>query len=137
MSYPSQFLSRFILPKSRYEFALKRKDFRVNFALNSGSLSSPSGAVPVYKPASIEQQLEKITGSFLNWSVSVKQKGPRDATVSLPRACQWFAEDFGDGSANDILNIVNRYLRGEKRDALRSLWREEKNWASFFRVPKS
>jgi hypothetical protein len=126
MSFPSQFLSRFILPKSQYRFALTRPDFRINFALNCGSLCMPSGAVPLYKPESIHERLDSVTRSFANWTVSVKQKGSRDISISLPRVCQWFAYDFGDGSASDVMKVIEPYLSKEKRNILNGMWNERR-----------
>jgi Protein of unknown function, DUF547 len=42
MSFPSQFLSRFVIPKSTYSTALSVVDSRINFALNCGSLRNLS-----------------------------------------------------------------------------------------------
>ena len=39
MNFPAQFLSKYVLPTSRYSFAMNISDPRVNFALNCGSLS--------------------------------------------------------------------------------------------------
>jgi len=126
MSPPSQLLSRFVIPKSNYVFSLATKDFRLNFALNCGSLSNPTGNVPVYVPSKVDIQLERTARLFLNRTVFVKPKGSRDANISLPRVCQWFSEDFGDGSANSILRIIAPFLEEEKQATLSTLWREKK-----------
>jgi hypothetical protein len=130
MSYPSQFLSRFILPKSQYHFALTRPDVRINFALNPGSLSTPTGAVPIYKADILNQQLDRVTRGFLQPTVSIKQRSssPRDVQIILPRICQWFAEDFGPhGSSSDILIAIEPYFEDEKRKALRPIWNTKRN----------
>ena len=128
MNYPSNFLSRFVLPKSQYHFALIRPDFRLNFALNSGSLSIPTSVVPVYKPSLLNEQLNSITKEFVGYTVHVKQKGKsNDVQISLPRVCQWFAEDFGpNGTASDIITVIEPYLSKEKRDTLRLIWNSKK-----------
>ncbi len=128
MSYPSQFLSRFILPKSHYHFALARPDIRINFALNPGSLSMPSGAVPVYRADLLSQQLDRTSRGFLESTVSVRQRSSRDVYIVLPRICQWFAEDFGpSGNASDILIAIESYISEEKRKALRVIWNSKRN----------
>ena len=128
MSYPSQFLSRFLLPKSQYKFALAKSDFRINFALNCGSLSIPSGTVPLYKSQLVHEQLDAAVKTFVNYTVSFTQKSSaRDISVSLPRVCQWFADDFGDGSVSDILKTLEPYLHDDKRQMLKLLWKERKN----------
>jgi len=127
MSYPSNFLSRFVLPKSQYHFALMRPDFRLNFALNSGSLSTPTSVVPVYKAAMLNQQLNAVTKEFVGYTVHVKQKSRNDVQISLPRVCQWFAEDFGsNASASDVVIAIEPYLSDEKSDILRLIWNSKK-----------
>eukprot|EP00536_Pseudo-nitzschia_multiseries_P005607 jgi/Psemu1/12964/gm1.12964_g len=127
MTFPSSFLSRFILPKSQYHFALVRPDFRLNFALNPGSLSVPTSAVPIYKAEMLNQQLNNITEEYLGYTVYVRPKGRSDVQITLPRVCQWFAEDFGpNASASDVVFAIEPFLGEEKKDALRSIWNSKK-----------
>jgi hypothetical protein len=114
MTYPSQFLSRFILPKSQFRFALAKPDFRINFALNCGSLSIPSSSVPIYKPELIEEQLDFVSSAFLDGTVTINQK-----TVTMPTLLKWFANDFGEGSISDIINLIEPLLSEEKRRTLK------------------
>jgi hypothetical protein len=127
MSSPSQFLSRFVLPKSHYLFALTRPDFRINFALNPGSMSMPSSSVPLYRPEQLNEQLDMVTRQFLDLTVAVKRKGSKDVSIVLPRICQWFDADFGpNGSASDVLVKIQPYLSKEKRDDLEAIWNPRK-----------
>jgi hypothetical protein len=126
MSYPSQFLSRFVVPKSQYKFALTKADIRVNFVLNCGSLSIPISSVPVYTPDKLGKQLDRVTRAFVAETVSVKPKGSKDVTISLPRICQWFADDFGDGSTSDILKAIEPFLDEDKKNCLNRLWNDKK-----------
>jgi hypothetical protein len=128
MSYPSQFLSRFILPKSQYVFAFSRSDFRINFALRAGSKSEPSFGVPVYKAETLKSQLDNVTRATVSELVSIKSKnGSRDVSITLPRVCQWFAEDFGPhGSASDVLMAIQPYISNEDAALLRSIWNGKK-----------
>jgi len=127
MSYPSILGSRFVVPKSRYHFALSRPDYRLNFALNSGSLSMPTSVVPVYKAELLNDQLNSVTKEFVGYTVHVKQKGRKDIQISLPRVCQWYEKDFGpNASASDVLYAIEPYLSDEKRDALRVIYNPKK-----------
>ena len=122
MNYPSQFVSRFVLPKSRFSFALTHADYRINFALNCGSLSNPAG-VPVYRAATLDQQLNDTCRTYLKVAEVVAQRR-NCLTVALPRICIWFAEDFGDGSSNAVLRCVEKFLEQPKRDMLSVYWDE-------------
>lgn len=124
MSYPSQFLSRFILPKSQFAFSLSRPDFRINFALRSGSKSEPTLGVPLYRAQTLNAQLDRVTREMIDKTVSIKSKnGGRDVFIILPRICQWFAEDFGpNGSASDVLIAIGPFINSEEENALRSIW---------------
>jgi Protein of unknown function, DUF547 len=127
MSNPSQFLSRFVLPKSHYLFASSKPDFRINFALNPGSLSMPSSRVPLYTPERLNEQLDIVTRDFVAPTVIIKLKGSKDVSITLPRVCQWFEKDFGDGqSASDVLVTIEPYLSQDKKDALQVIWNSKK-----------
>jgi len=126
MSFPSQFLSRFVVPKSHYQFALTKRDIRISFALNCSSYSIPMNTVPIYIPDTLDIQLDKTTRTFLAGTVVIKPKGSRDAAVLLPRVCQWFADDFGDGSAGDIIKTIQPYLGDDSKAILKRLWNERK-----------
>lgn len=115
MSYPTQFLSRFVLPKSTYDFAMTKRDFRINFALNCGSRSNPE-CVPVFKPTLLNQQLDDISRLYLEVA-KLKKRGNRDAEVILPRICLWFANDFGAGS-DDILEKIKPLLSSSIADSI-------------------
>jgi hypothetical protein len=125
MSYPSQFISKFVIPKSQFTFALRTVDFRINFALNCGSTSNP-GFVPVYKAISLDYQLDEATSAYLK-SVDVTSFKRSNVSVTLPRVCDWFAEDFGDGSSSSVLKIIERFLNEDDRALLGSCWDAEKS----------
>mmetsp|Transcript_47222 Transcript_47222/g.71426 ORF Transcript_47222/g.71426 Transcript_47222/m.71426 type:complete len:861 (+) Transcript_47222:24-2606(+) len=110
MSSPSQFVAKFVLPKSDYDFALKRSDYRINFALNCGSLSNPK-MVPVYRSETINEQLDATVRNYVKQSVKVKKNiGGGNVLVVLPRICYWYASDFGRGRAVDVVYLVKKYL---------------------------
>jgi len=125
MNYPSQFVSKFVIPKSWYRFALTRADCRLNFALNCGSDSCPS-SVPIYKKETYNEQLDaymKVYLKVVRFSISKRGK---QLTITLPKVCSWFAEDFG-GSLKDILQYLEPFLDDQKKTTLASFWSTEKN----------
>ena len=128
MSFPSQFISRFVLPKSQFRFALSKPDHRINFALNCGSMSNPSQSVPIFKPECLNQQLNHVSSAFLQTTVSVATRNAREILIYLPRICQWFANDFGDGSASDVIKAIEPFLSEKKRKILRhNFYKAQKN----------
>ena len=120
MNYPSQFVSKLVLPKSRFSFALTRPDYRINFALNSGSYSSPA-FVPIYKPATIDEQLAQSAKLYLQTFVRVTASKRSSVVISLPRVCQWFADDFGN-SSSQVLRELQQYLTSEQQELLSACW---------------
>lgn len=91
---PSHFTTKFAIPKSSYTFALQRSDFRINFALNCGSLSNPE-SVLVYNPNDLDHQLDSATRLYIQQSASFTCT-ERKCIATLPRICSWFSSDFGD-----------------------------------------
>ena len=123
MDYPSQFISRFVLPKSTYRFGLSRPDYRICFVLNSGSSSNPD-SVPVYTMSLLDQQLDEATRMYIQRSVQVRKSSRSGIVVTLPKVCQWFSGDIGDGSLNAILLMIQSFLDGERRALLASCYSE-------------
>lgn len=124
MSFPTQFLSRFVLPKSTYDFALKKSEPRITFALNCGSRSNPK-CVPVFLPTSLNQQLDDTTKLYLSAAVKVKQKGSKEVEVYLPRMCLWFSNDFGSSNEH-VLRRMKQFMTQEVRDFLNSCMLRER-----------
>jgi Protein of unknown function, DUF547 len=59
MSKPSSAIAQMLIPTSRYAFALNAKDYRLLWAINSGSVSSyPS--IPVFRPTTLDSQLDLL-----------------------------------------------------------------------------
>jgi hypothetical protein len=130
MSYPTQFISRFVIPKSKYSFGLAKPDYRINFALNCGSVSNPA-AVPIFDADDMDQQLEVVSRFFLDQQVTIKQRSAREIVIYLPRVCQWFSGDFGGGSNDDILRRIEHYLSEDKRRLLATCWIERGKRVNF------
>ena len=118
LSFPTQFLSRFVLPKSTYDFALKKADFRINFALNCGSMSNPK-CVPIFRAPLLNQQLDAVSRLYLSSATKLKKRGARDVDVFLPRICLWFSNDFGPRN-EDVLSKVKPFFSMEIEEFLDS-----------------
>ena len=116
MSAPANFLSKMVLPKSRYAFALATNDARINFALNVGSECNPP-CVVVYEPETLDAQLRWAATTFVRANVQACAcKGA--CTIALPKVFQWFAKDFGKGSAAECAQAAASFLEGEQRAQL-------------------
>ena len=109
-------MSRYVLPTSRYSFALNISDPRINFALNCGSKSNPP-SVPIYLVERLEQQLDLASVYYLQESVSVVPM-KRGVTVNLPHICMWYSNDFGRGRPVDVARFCAQYLTGDKQQLL-------------------
>lgn len=116
MSSPSHFISKFVLPKTEYNIALTKADFRLNFALNCGSVSNPS-TVPIYTVENLNEQLNLSTALYLATSVSVENFGKKGVVVTLPRICQWYESDFGKQNSK-ILQTLYPFFSEEVRFAI-------------------
>jgi len=121
MTSPAQMFSRFVIPKTRYQMALKTGDFRINFALNCGSLSSPS-KVLIYRPEELNEQLDAATRLYLKTSVTYRRTSAGDLEIKLPKICQWFAEDFGTSRQN-MLKLLVPFFDDDLRRQLENCWR--------------
>ena len=127
-SYPAQFFSKWVLPKTRYSFACTIKDERISFALNVGSMSNPS-SIPIYDQHRLNSQLDLVTKYFLQETVIVaadKSGKGRGVKVTLPTVQSWYANDFGKGRQIDLVSFAHSYLSGEKHTLL-TLALEESN----------
>lgn len=117
MSAPSQFLSRFAIPKSNYSrMALATKDCRINFALNCGSLSNPE-SIFIYSEKNLDDQLSSASRLYLQ-SVTATPKN-KDLIIQLPRICQWYRDDFGD-SDDELLRSIRDFLPDSVRQATKT-----------------
>eukprot|EP00612_Vaucheria_litorea_P000222 CAMPEP_0171453512 /NCGR_PEP_ID=MMETSP0945-20130129/1190_1 /TAXON_ID=109269 /ORGANISM="Vaucheria litorea, Strain CCMP2940" /LENGTH=602 /DNA_ID=CAMNT_0011978393 /DNA_START=35 /DNA_END=1844 /DNA_ORIENTATION=- len=116
MTRPRQFLAKYIFPSWKYSIALTIPEPRINFALSCGSLSGVS-FVPIYKPDSLDWQLEISSAYYLNSTVEVL---PSKLTVVLPKMLYWYRDDFG-ASFNQVLGSIARYLKANKRKELQHM----------------
>ena len=101
---------------------LTQGDFRLNFCINNGSRSLPK-YVPIYKPESLDRQLDEMTCMTLAETVEIDTNRK---TVILPKVCSWFLNDFvprkqlfnGPSTPADCLRVATNYLRGEDKYAV-------------------
>ncbi|GAX14092.1 hypothetical protein FisN_8Hh072 [Fistulifera solaris] len=114
MSAPSQFLSRFAIPKSDYgRLALNVKDWRINFALNCGSLSNPESII-IFNEKDLDSQLDAASRLYLECVTAARKS--KDLVIHLPRICQWYRDDFGE-SDEDLLKRIRECLPESVRQA--------------------
>jgi hypothetical protein len=118
MSYPSQFLSRFVIPKSPYRIAMTKADFRINFSLNCGSLSNPP-TIFIYRVDQLDRQLDAASKLYLQRVTGVRRSA-RDVFIQLPKLCQWYSNDFG--SHEQMITKIVPHLQPEVRQMLGSCW---------------
>jgi hypothetical protein len=118
MSYPSQFLSRFAIPKSKYQIAMTKADFRINFALNCGSVSNPP-TICIYRVDQLDRQLDAASDLYLQCVTAIRRSA-RDVFIQVPRLCQWFSNDFG--SQEEMITKIAPHLPAEARQMLASCW---------------
>lgn len=102
-------------------FALKHRDFRLNFCINNGSVSMP-GSVCIYKAEILDQQLDDMTALAITMALNVDMD---KRLVQLPVTCSWFASDFVSSgsvaSPTDCLRAVAMYCRLQDREKLDQL----------------
>lgn len=107
----------FPTPRSNFCFALQKPDFRLNFAINFGSPSTPA-EVPFYSVETVWEQLEEAARLYLQNNVAIKQR-KKEYVCVLPRLCQWYEADFGSTNYA-VLKTLEPYLNQQERKILRS-----------------
>ena len=114
MNSPSQLASRFVLPKSVYKHALKKADYRLNFALNCGSVSNPEH-IRVFHADSLDEELFEAMKDYL----VVAKVSSNGKAITLPKICQWYSSDFGRKHI-DVLRLCVPHLGESDRIRLSS-----------------
>jgi len=117
LSRPCKAFSKFVIPGTTYsELELHNPDFRINFALNCGSLSNPP-SVFVYTENELDLQLDAAVQMYL--SQVVVSKGKTSTSITLPRLCLWYRQDFNTkGSSNSMLQELYPYFSPETQKQL-------------------
>lgn len=91
------------------QLAVDTLDYRIHFALNCGAKSCPP--IAFYKEASLEQQLDLATLSFLEGESEFDDQKKEVHTTAL---FQWFLGDFGGISG--IKKIFKQHLHKDISD---------------------
>ena len=77
--------------KLEKKYQVDKLDYRIHFSLNCGAKSCPP--IFFYDPATIDEQLNKATKSYLTGDASYdKEKN----VLAVPILMSWFRGDFGD-----------------------------------------
>lgn len=81
------------------------KDARHHFVLVCGALGCPPIIDEVYRPETLDQQLERQTKKALNDNNFLEVNGNQ---VKLSKIFEWYPGDFG-GSKKSIISFINKY----------------------------
>ncbi|KNC55430.1 uncharacterized protein AMSG_11092 [Thecamonas trahens ATCC 50062] len=123
---------RFEESDPRAKFVLDRVDWRLNFAIISGSLGSVM-TFPVYHPDHVDSQLNSATSAYLNAFTSVSET---TAVVTLPNQCAKLIPHLG-ATHLAVLRRLEPFYRGSLAAALqRVLDSRDKNVSIHFAEPE-
>lgn len=128
-------IAQVLIPQNTYDFNLKRKDYRLLWALNCGSISMPT-YVPIFTPDSCEQQLDLmmryviineinlLTNIIKIFSESMLQQlqvenNSNNVSIILPQMCQLYysllVESSPATNSNNsllaVLQVIAEYAR--------------------------
>jgi len=87
------------------------KDPRVHFAINCAAKSCPPLRSEPYSVGDLEQQLDEMTGAFIN---DLGNNRLEDYTLYVSSIFKWFKEDFN----KDIINFFLKYAKGDLKRQL-------------------
>jgi hypothetical protein len=107
-----------------------RFDCRVHFALNFGTLSSPS--LRVYTPFNVFDLLEAQTRAYMNQFVQVNHDSKQ---IFLPKILCWFFKDFNASAPEKTLKVLKNYLNPELQASLSKDYRiqfKEYGWTFYY-----
>lgn len=105
-------------------YALDYKDPRVHFVLNTGDTACPV-SVPVLTSRQMEQQMNAALAAFLANKQLVVDA--RRRTVTLPKVCDVFRNDFGSGESVAILKLCIGGMDEETASSVRVMLTDENN----------
>ncbi|KAL3932921.1 MAG: hypothetical protein SGARI_003833 [Bacillariaceae sp.] len=104
-------------------YALGFTDFRVHFLLNTGDAACPA-SVPVMTPRLMEEQLNAVSAAFMDNNQLVIDT--RRHTVTLPKVCEVYRNDFGHDSLS-ILRCCVSVMDEDSANFVRVLLMDEKS----------
>jgi len=94
------------LSDSHFHYALEKVDCRLNFLVNSGSVSHPE-SLYLLTPRNLEAQLNAASQNTLLHSMSVD---PGYHVVTLPKLCEVFRADLGGDDVPAMLRQCLKYI---------------------------
>lgn len=94
---------------ARNAFAVPLADQRINFLLNSCSISNPA-KIYLLKPETLYSRLNDSSVELFNRTLQVDMKRN---TILLPKVCDLYKQDFG-GDTQEVLRHILRYLGREQ-----------------------
>lgn len=87
------------------------KDPRVHFAINCAAKSCPPLRSEPYQGNVLDQQLDEMTGAFVN---DFESNRLENQTLYVSRIFKWFKKDFN----NDIIGFFLKYTKGNLKTQL-------------------
>ncbi|KAG7351309.1 DUF547 domain containing protein [Nitzschia inconspicua] len=105
-------------------YALGFTDCQVHFVLSTGDTACPV-SIPVLSPATVDEQLIESCAAFLDNNQLIVDT--RKRAVTLPKVCEVYKHDFGNGDSLSILKFCVRGMDADTKNFVRSLLMDEKN----------
>jgi len=85
---------------------LRRMDEpRIHFAINCASFSCPDLLNEAYQASTIEEQLDRVTLSFIN---GAKNEISED-NIKISKIFKWYKKDFKVNGQKDLIAYINQY----------------------------
>ena len=130
MSRPSPMISKITVPTTVFPgLALRKKDFRINFAINCGSKSLPE-EVPIFKSMTLDDQLDAVTFQHVQELLEIDAN---KRVVYLPKVCSWYMSDFVSTRSIiqpapiDCLRALSHYSKGSVKIQLTKMLTDASN----------
>lgn len=83
-------------------------DERVHFAINCASYSCPKISNKVYRPETLNKQLDEAAHHFINSKLNIISKNQ----AKLSKIFKWYSHDF-ETDSTDLINYINKYSKIE------------------------
>lgn len=123
---PNSLIAQVLIPQSVYDFGLKKKDYRLLWALNCGSMSMPS-TVPILIPAKCEEQLDRMIRDSIATQLQISVPSSSTTVIILPQVCQYYFSLLVESSpiknrgTISVLQLLADYASPSQRNILRNL----------------
>jgi hypothetical protein len=104
-------VSKFESSDPRHSWGLAQPEPRINFAMNHGDASSP--LIAVYHTASVFDQLEKATRTYLKDGVTINAQGKK---ITISGFLSLYHTDLGKNEIKAVKHL-KEYLPAEQREA--------------------